>query len=199
MPGDVAWPAPYGRYVVYEEFASGGMATVHLGRMVGPTAFALTVAVKRLRPALADDERFVRMFVDEARLASRIRHPNVVPTLDIVEERGEILIVMEYVQGESLSRLVRAALAEDREVPLAVMSRVVADVLQGLHAAHEARSELGAPLSIVHRDVSPQNVLVGEDGIARVADFGIAKAMGYGSTTASGEVRERLPTLPRSS
>jgi eukaryotic-like serine/threonine-protein kinase len=184
----------YGRYRVYGEFASGGMATVHVGRMLGTRNFALTVAVKRLRPALLADPRFVTMFVDEARLASRIRHPNVVPTLDVVEERGEILIIMEYVQGESLGRLLGATHREGG-VPLPIASRILCDVLQGLHAAHEARNEQGKPLSIVHRDVSPQNVLVGEDGIARVVDFGIAKASDHGHATKSGEVKGKLAYL----
>src|SRR6266436_648283 len=98
-----------GRYELHGEIASGGMATVHYGRLVGPVGFSRTVAIKRLHPHYASDPEFVTMFLDEARLAARIQHPNVVPTLDVVSEDGELFLVMEYVQGEALSRLVRAA------------------------------------------------------------------------------------------
>ncbi len=96
-----------GRYALYAEIAAGGMATVHIGRLLGPVGFSRTVAIKRLHPQFAKDPEFVSMFLDEARLAARIRHPNVVPTLDVVATQGELFLVMDYVQGESLSRLVR--------------------------------------------------------------------------------------------
>ncbi len=192
-----------GRYVLYGEIAAGGMATVHFGRLVGPVGFARTVAIKRLHPHLARDPEFVAMFLDEARLVARIRHPNVVPTLDIVASDGELLLVMEYIQGESLGKLTRAA-ASQGGVPLAVTSAIMIGVLEGLHAAHEARSDRGEPLDIVHRDVSPQNVLVGEDGVAHVLDFGVAKAAGRLQQTGEGQVKgkfaymspEQLAQLP---
>src|SRR5689334_18826919 len=152
------------------------MATVHLGRLLGPVGFSRTVAIKRLHSQFASDPTFVSMFVDEARLAARIRHPNVVPTLDVATLGGELLLVMEYVPGESLSGLMRTVFEAGERIPPPVTAAIVCGVLEGLHAAHEARTEDGEPLDIVHRDVSPSNVLVGTDGIARVLDFGIAKA-----------------------
>jgi serine/threonine-protein kinase len=165
-----------GRYVLYNEIASGGMATVHFGRLVGPVGFSRTVAIKRLHPQFAGDPEFVSMFLDEARLSARIRHPNVVPVIDVVALSGELLIVMEYVQGESLSRLLRALNDRRKRLPVSMALTIVTDVLYGLHAAHEARDERGEPLEIVHRDVSPQNILVSWDGMVKLVDFGIARA-----------------------
>jgi serine/threonine-protein kinase len=168
------------------------MATVHLGRLLGPVGFSRTVAIKRLHEQFAKDPEFVSMFLDEARLCARIRHPNVVPTLDVIAGDRQLLLVMEYVQGESLSRLHRATIAKNERVPLRVAVAILSGVLHGLHAAHEAKDERGQPLGIVHRDVSPQNVLVGADGVARVLDFGIAKAKGRLYTTQDGRVKGKL-------
>ncbi len=165
---------------------------MHLGLVLGEAGFSRVVAVKRLLPELARDPELVTAFLDEARLASRIRHPNVVPTLDVLAEDGEIFVVMEYVHGESLAGLVRAAAGRGQRIPVAVVSAVVANALHGLHAAHEARDERGEPLALVHRDVSPQNLLVGADGIARVVDFGIAKAAGRAQMTREGQVKGKL-------
>src|SRR5688572_18113877 len=175
---------------MFDEIAAGGMATVHLGRLLGSAGFARTVAIKRLHPALAKDEDFVTMLLDEARLASRIRHPHVVPTLDVIAENDEVLLVMEYVQGESLSRLMRAV--RPAPVPLPIAIAVGIQMLHGLHAAHEAKTEQGQNLHLVHRDVSPQNVLVGIDGIARVLDFGVAKAAHRAQTTREGQIKGKL-------
>jgi eukaryotic-like serine/threonine-protein kinase len=181
-----------GRYVLYGEIASGGMATVHIGRLLGTAGFSRTVAIKRLLPQLARDPDFVTMFMDEARLVARIRHPNVVPTLDVLAADGQLLLVMEYVHGESLARLLRTLRAAGKRVPPKIASAIVSGLLHGLHAAHEAKSEEGTPLGIVHRDVSPQNVMVGTDGVARVLDFGIAKAAGRAQTTREGSVKGKF-------
>jgi serine/threonine-protein kinase len=181
-----------GRYALYGEIARGGMATVHYGRLIGSVGFSRTVAIKRLHPQFAGDGDFVSMFVDEARLAARIAHPNVIPTLDIVVEGGELALVMDYVQGESLSRLVAMSRHAQSKIPLRVISGLVLNVLAGLHAAHEAKNERGEPLGIVHRDMSPQNVMVGADGVARVFDFGIAKAAGRLQTTREGQFKGKL-------
>jgi serine/threonine-protein kinase len=181
-----------GRYALYGGIASGGMATVHLGRLLGPVGFSRTVAIKRLHAQYAQDPEFVSMFLDEARLAARIRHPNVVPTLDVVATKGELFLVMEYVPGESLSRLARAARDKKQRIPQRIVSSIMSGVLHGLHAAHEAKSERGEPLGIVHRDVSPQNVLVGTDGVARVLDFGVAKAAGRTQQTREGQIKGKL-------
>lgn len=180
------------RYLVFEEIAAGGMASVHFGRLVADSGFSRTVAIKRLHPHIAKDPAFVSTLLDEARLASRIRHPNVVPTLDLVNEGGEVFVVMEYVDGESLARLFRSAIRAGQALPLPVCSAILGDLLLGLHAAHEALDDRGEPLSIVHRDVSPQNVLVGLDGIARVVDFGVAKAASRLQTTSEGQLKGKL-------
>jgi serine/threonine protein kinase len=181
-----------GRYVLFREIASGGMASVHLGRLLGPVGFSRVVAIKRLHPHLARDPEFVTMFIDEARLAARISHPNVVPTLDVVALEGELFIVMEYVEGESLARLVKLARAADQKLPLPVINAIIVSTLLGLHAAHEARGEGGRVLGIVHRDISPQNILVGVEGLVRVVDFGIAMAQGRDHRTASGVLKGKL-------
>ena len=184
-----------GRYALYDVIASGGMATVHYGRLQGPVGFSRTVAVKRLHAHLASDPEFVAMFLDEARLAARIRHPNVVPTLDVVAEAGEIFLVMDYVQGESLAYLLKAS-RQLEKIPVRVVANVLVGTLEGLHAAHEAKSERGEPLGIVHRDVSPHNILVGSDGVPRVVDFGVAKAIGRLASTREGVVKGKFAYMP---
>ena len=181
-----------GRYALYDAIAAGGMATVHYGRLLGPVGFSRTVAIKRLHAQFARDPEFVSMFLDEARLAARIRHPNVVPTLDVVATDGELFLVMEYVPGESFARLVRTAAGLGTVIPPRIVTAIMCGVLRGLHAAHEATNERGEPLGIVHRDVSPQNVLVGIDGQARVLDFGVAKAAGRLQTTRDGKLKGKL-------
>jgi serine/threonine-protein kinase len=181
-----------GRYALFEEIASGGMATVHFGRLLGVVGFAKTVAIKRLHPQLARDPEFVSMFLDEARLAARIRHPNVVSTLDVVALEGELFLVMEYVQGESLRQIERTATEQGVRIPPPIVATILVGVLHGLHAAHEATNEHGEALGIVHRDVSPQNVLVGVDGVPRVFDFGVAKAAGRAQTTREGQLKGKL-------
>ncbi len=188
-------PRTIGRYALYNEIASGGMASVHLGRLVGPVGFARTVAIKRLHPHLASNEDFVTMFVDEARLAARIQHPNVVAMLDVVLLPPELFLVMEYVHGESLARLARAARKRGEAIPVRIASAVMIGALHGLHAAHEAKNERGEPMHLVHRDVSPQNVLVGVDGAARIADFGVAKATGRLQSTTEGQLKGKAAYL----
>jgi serine/threonine protein kinase len=189
--GDLA-PKTIGRYALFDEIASGGMATVHLGRLMGAAGFSRVVAIKRLHRQYVRDPEFVSMLIDEARLAARIRHPNVVPTLDVVNTDGELFLVMEYVQGESLMRLLRAARKLEQPIEPAIAVAIITGVLHGLHAAHTAVGEQGEELGIVHRDVSPQNVMVGSDGVPRVLDFGIAKATGRVQTTKDGQIKGKL-------
>jgi eukaryotic-like serine/threonine-protein kinase len=181
-----------GRYALHDEIASGGMATVHFGRLLGQAGFTRTVAIKRLHAQYAKDPEFAAMFMDEARLAARIHHPNVVATLDVVARDGELFLVMEYVPGESLSKLVKYAARQGEPIEPRIAVTIVAGFLHGLHAAHEARSERGEPLELVHRDVSPQNVLVGADGVPRVVDFGVAKAIGRVQSTREGQLKGKL-------
>ena len=168
-----------GRYAVFDEIASGGMATVHVGRLLGPAGFSRTVAVKRLYPHLARDPHFASRFLEEARLAARVRHPNVVSIIDVVEHEGEVALIMDFVLGDSLSALLGALASRGLAVPVPIASGILVPILQGLHAAHETRSDDGSLLGLVHRDVSPQNIVVGADGVARVLDFGIAKAAAH--------------------
>lgn len=186
------YPRDIGRYRLYDEIAAGGMATVHIGRLLGPGGFARTVAVKRLHAQFARDPEFVSMFLDEAKLAARVHHPHVAATLDVVALRGELFLVMEYVQGESLARLMQEASKANRPMPPRVAATIIHQALQGLHAAHEAVDDGGSPLRIVHRDVSPQNILVGADGAARVVDFGVAKAAMRMQVTGEGQVKGKL-------
>ncbi len=192
-------PLIIGRYAIFDALASGGMATVHLGRFLGagPPAggarvVGRTVAVKRLHAELTNDPELVTMFMDEARIVTRIVHPNVVPVVDILESREGLFLVMEYVHGETLSRLLRAAWREDAPVPLKVVAAILHGALLGLHGAHETRGAQGEELSIVHRDVSPQNIIVGNDGVARVLDFGVAKAAGRLQVTREGQLKGKL-------
>jgi eukaryotic-like serine/threonine-protein kinase len=187
-----AAPTMIGRYAIYGMIASGGMATVHLGRLLGPVGFSRTVAIKKLHQHLAHDPDFVLAFVDEARLAARIRHPNVVPTIDVIAEQGQLLLVMEYVAGESLQRLLRAVGGRGALTPPRVVAAIVSSACHGLNAAHDATTDRGQQLGIVHRDVSPHNILVGSDGVARVLDFGVAKAMGRYQTTGAGTVKGKV-------
>src|SRR6478752_4648687 len=180
-----------GRYRVYSELASGGMATVHLGCMLGPAGFSKVVAIKCLHAEFALESEFVAMFLDEARLTSSIHHPNVVASLDVVAEQGELLVVMEYVHGESLAALLRSSRQTGDAPPLPVVTRIICDALDGLHAAHVA-SLAGRCLNIVHRDVSPQNIMVGVDGNTRVLDFGIAQAAVRSQVSKAGVVKGKL-------
>jgi len=185
-----------GRYALYNEIAAGGMATIHVGRLLGPVGFARTVAIKRMHPQFAKDPEYVSMFLDEARLAARIRHPNVIGTLDVVALSGELFLVMDYVHGETFGRLMRTCREKNVPIPRSVVSAIMVGVLDGLHAAHEAKSDRGEPLGIVHRDVSPQNIMVGADGVPRVLDFGIAKATDRSRSTQDGQFKGKLRYVP---
>jgi len=181
-----------GRYEVVSELGTGGMATVYLGRALAAGGFQRLVAIKVLHPHLLRDEQFVQMFLDEGRLAARIHHPNVVATLDLEHTVHGLYIVSEYIEGDILLGLYKNARAQEKRIPFGVTLRIVLDALGGLHAAHELADDLGNPLKIIHRDVSPHNILVGSDGIARITDFGIAKAEERISTTRDGIVKGKL-------
>jgi serine/threonine protein kinase len=179
--------ARIGRYALFEQFAVGGMATVHFGRLDGAGGFSRVVAIKRLLPHLVANREFTDMLLNEARLAARVRHPNVVATLDVVASKGDVLLVLDYVEGEALSTLCRAQAKQKRDlIPIAIAVGIMQDVLHGLLAIHEATDEKGRALDLVHRDVSPPNVLIGVDGVARVLDFGIAKALQHLDDSVSG-------------
>ena len=184
------------RYELLGELATGGMATVYLGRMRRPMGFNRLVAIKCMHPQYAKDPTFASMFVDEARLTARLRHPNIVPTLDIVSDGGHLLIVMEYVEGESLAGLLKLVRDAGDRIPVAVACAIIHDLLLGLHEAHESTDDDGSALAIIHRDVSPQNVIVGLDGLARVLDFGVAKARSRVHHSNEGEIKGKIPYMP---
>jgi serine/threonine-protein kinase len=181
-----------GEYRIYAEIGAGGMASVHLGRFLGTVGFARTVAIKRPLPNLQQNHDFRRLATREALLAARVQHPNVVTTLDVVDSGRELLIVMEYVHGTTLSTLVSLARERGERVPLEIAVALVGSVLRGLSAVHQARSERGDLLGLVHRDVSPQNILCGVDGVARLADFGLARASGDVGLSNSDEFKGKL-------
>ena len=165
-----------GRYEIVEPIASGGMGTVFRGILRGAGGLERPVAIKRLHPRALGDDDAVKRFLREARLGAAVRHPNVAAILD-ADVDGEPFLVMELVEGRTLAAILRACSIEGRSIPLPVAGAILGDLLAGLEAVHVARDERGRPLGIVHRDVSPQNVLVGDDGIARLIDFGIARAV----------------------
>lgn len=182
-----------GRYEVLRQLASGGMATVYVARAQGVAGFERVVAIKVLHPHLAHDEDFISMFLDEARLAARIRHPNVVATLDISDTQGDgYFLVMEYVEGDHFGALLRNAARGAERLTVPVVGRIVMDALLGLHAAHTLTDTTGQLLDLVHRDISPHNILVGADGIARITDFGVAKAQVRLSSTRDGQFKGKL-------
>ncbi len=181
-------------YTFVAAIAQGGMGYVELCcRREG--RFVRWAARKRLHTQLRSDPVFRTMFMDEARVAGLVRHPNVVSVSDVGEDADGPYLIMDYVEGVSLSRLFRQARRDRRHVPLQVAVRICKDAAIGLHAAHEVRAEDGSPLNLVHRDVSPQNVLIGFDGSVRVTDFGIAKALGNANQTIAGVLKGNMGYL----
>jgi eukaryotic-like serine/threonine-protein kinase len=168
------------------------MATVFLARLSGVGGFQRFVAIKRLHPHLAHEHEFIQMFLDEARLAARLHHPHVVPILEVGESEDGYYLVMEYIEGDTLARLMARSAQAAKPLPPQVAVRVALDTLAGLHAAHELLDDEGKPLEIVHRDVSPQNILIGVDGSARITDFGVARAASRLTTTRSGQLKGKL-------
>ncbi len=183
-------PAQVGRYALLRRLAHGGMATVYLGRVHGTAGFEKVVALKLIHPHLASEPDFLEMFFDEARIAARIHHPHVVEILDLGEEQGLHYMAMEWVEGETLAALVRAL--RPGRLPISVTLQVIADALEGLAAAHKIRDASGRALNLVHRDVSPQNLLISMDGFVKVTDFGIMKAAGRHGSTRTGELRGKV-------
>ena len=184
-----------GRYEILMPLARGGMASVWAGRMQGSRGFSKIVAIKTMLPDISDDPDFQTMFLDEARVAARIKHPNVAQILDLGEESDVLYLVMDWVEGETLGHLQRAA-KQHGGVPLPIALRIASQALSGLHAAHELRDDSGNLIDLVHRDVSPGNVLVSMHGFVKIVDFGIAKSKGrLHVTRAGGLVKGKTPYL----
>lgn len=192
-------PAKIGRYELCFELACGGMASVHLARVEGNPGFEKLVALKRIHPHLALEPEYVDMFLDEARIASRITHSNVCSVFDFGEASGEFFIAMEYLVGEPLSRVHRRVLSHARQRSSSLlparMARIIAQACEGLHAAHELTDASGESLHVVHRDVSADNLFVTYDGETQVVDFGIAQAQQRVHSTDPGQVKGTFPYM----
>jgi serine/threonine-protein kinase len=185
---------PFGRYQLLKKIASGGMGQVLLAKK-GQDDFEKLVVLKRILPHLVEDEEFFTMFRDEAKITMRLDHPNIARINEFGVEGGVHYIEMEYVAGEDMRRIEKRAAAVGKGIPIGVIIRIIADAAAGLDFAHKARDAKGAPLNLVHRDVSPQNVLVGFDGSVKLIDFGVAKAAGRSQHTATGILKGKFPYM----
>lgn len=195
LPLDIKPGDTLGRYEILTPIAQGGMAAVWAARILGTRGFQKLVAVKTMLPTLSEDPDFEAMFLDEARLAARIRHPFVAEIIDLGEDEGWLYLVMEWVDGETIGTINKRAKATGG-YPEPVLARIVANTCAGLHAAHELRDDAGHLLELVHRDVSPQNVMVTYDGIVKLVDFGVAKAKGAAhETRVKGLMKGKIPYL----
>lgn len=187
VPGQVL-----GRYELLMPVARGGMAMVWAARLKGSRGFQKLVAIKTMLPAMIDDPNFEKMFLDEASLASEVRHPHVIEILDLGEQDNVLYLVMEWVDGEPLNVLMNHA-AKQGGVPLRVAVSLVAQACRGLHAAHELRDEQGTLVGLVHRDITPHNVLVTYDGVVKIVDFGVAKATSrIAAETEAGQLKGKI-------
>jgi eukaryotic-like serine/threonine-protein kinase len=184
-----------GKYQLLRRLATGGMAELYLARAAGMAGFEKLVVLKRILPQHAESDDFIRMFLTEARLAATLHHPNIVQVHDIGEENGTYFFTMEWVQGQDLRRLVRAARKAEMPIPLEHILHIISGVAAGLHHAHEQADHDGTPLGVVHRDVSPSNVLVTYDGGVKIVDFGIAKAAAFQSNTVVGTLKGKIPYM----
>ncbi len=179
----------YGRYQLLAKLATGGMAQVYLARQSGPEGFEKLVVLKRILPHLAENAEFVRMFLQEARLSAQLNHPHIAQIYDLGKVGDSYFIAMEYVHGEDVRRVVRQAGREGRTLPVPLACRIVIGACEGLEFAHQKADDQGRPLGIVHRDVSPQNLLVTFEGGVKLIDFGIAKAADSASHTKTGVLK----------
>jgi serine/threonine-protein kinase len=185
-----------GKYTLIRKLATGGMAEVFLARADGPMGFAKKCVVKRILPHFNDDQRFIQMFLGEARLAAELNHPNLVQIFDFGEAHGQYYLAMEYIDGANLRVLNQAARRVAGPISFALAARIIALAAEGLHYAHELRDESGQFLNLVHRDISPDNILVARNGSVKVVDFGIAKASTQPHLTKSGMIKGKMAYMP---
>ncbi|WP_437735708.1 serine/threonine-protein kinase [Sorangium sp. So ce1335] len=191
-PAELGPGAVLGRYELLLPIAAGGMAMVWAARLKGTRGFQKIVAVKTMLPQLSEDDQFERMFLLEASLASQIRHPHAVEILDLGEQDGVLFIAMEWIDGVPLSQVMKAAKRRNG-IPIPIAVRIVTQACAGLHAAHELKDKSGKLVGLVHRDISPQNILVTYNGMAKVVDFGVAKATAFNdSTTRAGQLKGKV-------
>lgn len=179
----------FGKYTLLRHIATGGMAEIWLAEQTGPGGFAKELVIKRILPHLADDEQFIDMFLDEARLVAQLSHPNIAQIYELGQEDGEYYIAMEYIRGLDLAELLEGCRAQQGYVPVETAARIITGALQGLEFAHQATDRDGMALGIIHRDVSPQNIFVSNEGVPKVIDFGVAKAASQKSKTQTGAIK----------
>ena len=188
---------PIGKYKLIKLIASGGMAEVYLAKQAGAAGFEKLVCLKRILPHLARDKQFVDMFLNEARLAAQLDHPNIVQIFDLGEANGNYYIAMEFIDGPNLRSVAKRASELGELLPIAEVLRIVAQAAGGLHYAHELTDQAtGEPLGLVHRDISPDNILVHKNGSAKVVDFGIAKAANSSGATRTGTLKGKVAYMP---
>ena len=183
------FPQTFGKYTLMRRVATGGMAEIFLARQQGAGGFEKDVVLKRLLPVHAENQEFVQMFLDEARIAAHLTHPNIAQIFDLGQVGDDYYIAMEYVHGVDLRRLCSQGIAEGNYLPLHHAVRIIAEVCDALAYAHARTTTYGAPLDIVHRDISPTNVLVTYEGGVKIVDFGIAKAANKISVTKTGQIK----------
>ncbi len=195
MPGAGAPPQRIGRYTLVRLLGKGGMAEVYLAKQDGPAGFQKTCVVKRIRKSLAEEPRFIEMFLREARVAARLNHPNAVQIFELGQDGKEYFLAMEFLDGVSLHRAARRSWHHGESVPMEVVLRAAADAALGLHHAHSLVGLDGRPTPLIHRDVSPDNVMLTRDGVSKVLDFGIAKSTDVEEVTGTGEVKGKIPFM----
>lgn len=181
-----------GRYIILRRIASGGMAEILLAKLVGEAGFEKTVVIKKILPQWASDHDFITMLVDEAKIAVQLDHPNIVSVYELSRDGDDYYIAMEFVSGVDLRRLMQKVIATKKRVPPDVALFIVTEILEGLSYAHTKRDPQGHPLEIIHRDISPQNILISYDGAVKIADFGIARAATRSQETVTGVLKGKF-------
>jgi serine/threonine protein kinase len=190
------YPRPFGKYLLLRQIAIGGMAEVYLARQSGPAGFEKECVIKRILPSLAADQHFVQMFLDEARIAARLSHPNIVQIFDLgTLSEKDYYLAMEHVPGVDLQQVSDAEEERGGRLPLAVALRIISNVAEGLDHAHRATDSRGELLGLVHRDITPSNIIVSVDGAAKILDFGIAKAVARQERTEVGVIKGKIPYM----
>ena len=190
------YPRPFGKYLLLRQLAIGGMAEVYLARQSGPAGFEKECVIKRILPSLAADQQFVNMFLDEARIAARLSHPNIVQIFDLGSiGEGDYFLAMEHVHGVDLQQIEEAEAQRGGRIPLAIAVRIASNVAEGLEHAHRATDGRGHALGLVHRDVTPSNVIISFDGVSKILDFGIAKAVAKKQRTEVGVIKGKIPYM----